>query len=638
MNENTEQLGLEQRITRRDFLNATLVGAGSLLMTAPLSARPADDWYGPGGVGDYAASHGNTPELTKVAHDLRDGKYDSAPKDVVELSETYDVVIVGGGFAGIGAAYHFTRARKPGQTCLILDNHPIFGGVAKANEFLVNGVRLTGPQGSNDFVIPTAIPDNPATTAQWAKATPREVAAYTFAEFNLPRQFRYADWDEKKFKPLRFALDGYGPMLWTEGQANVGYYFHEQAKWVTDMWQGRLHETPLSERVRNDFARWRRTTERPYAKDDFAQWLDSMSYQRYLEKELKLGPEVTSYAHYLSAGSEGLGADVTSAYACFRMGFPGFKGFGLGRGSVVFESFPGGNSGFLRHFVKGVFPTAISGGNTFDAILNGRVNLAALDQPQKPVRLRLNANVLHVEHAKAAEKSEYVNVVYVKDSKTYRVKAKGVVMATGGWINRYVVRDLPSAYQQAYEQFHYAPMLVANVALTNWRFLYKLGVTACRYSGGFGDFCSIRRPMWVGNQHPPLDPDKPTVMTFYISFYQPGLSIQQQGARGRAALLSTPFREYERRLREQMTTLFAASGFNARKDIAGIVLNRWGHPYVCTPPGFYFGRNGQPAPREIVKQRFGRIAFGHAELEGHQNWIGAISNGIRALEQVMEIL
>jgi len=35
-------------------------------------------------------------------------------------------------------------------------------------------------------------------------------------------------------------------------------------------------------------------------------------------------------------------------------------------------------------------------------------------------------------------------------------------------------------------------MLVANVALDNWRFLYKMGYTACSWRGGFGFTANIR--------------------------------------------------------------------------------------------------------------------------------------------------
>jgi len=60
---NDKALGMDQPISRRDFLNSTLLASGGLLMT---SATPLqllgeqDDWTGYGGVGDYSKSNGNT--------------------------------------------------------------------------------------------------------------------------------------------------------------------------------------------------------------------------------------------------------------------------------------------------------------------------------------------------------------------------------------------------------------------------------------------------------------------------------------------------------------------------------------------------------------------------------------------------
>ena len=74
-------LGMSAAITRRDFLNTSLLGTGAALMqaAAPLEIRADDrEWDGYGGVGDYARSHGNTQEVLRAAHEIRDGRYDSA--------------------------------------------------------------------------------------------------------------------------------------------------------------------------------------------------------------------------------------------------------------------------------------------------------------------------------------------------------------------------------------------------------------------------------------------------------------------------------------------------------------------------------------------------------------------------------
>ena len=113
-----QELGLNQKIDRRDFLNSTLLGAGSALysMSSPsavfanennklnLPNQVADNWYGYGGVGDSRHSHGNTPDILKSAHAVRDGLLSKNNADAIEVSEKDYLVIVGGGMAGLGAA------------------------------------------------------------------------------------------------------------------------------------------------------------------------------------------------------------------------------------------------------------------------------------------------------------------------------------------------------------------------------------------------------------------------------------------------------------------------------------------------------------------------------------------------------
>jgi spermidine dehydrogenase len=231
-----------------------------------------------------------------------------------------------------------------------------------------------------------------------------------------------------------------------------------------------------------------------------------------------------------------------------------------------------------------------------------------------------------------------VIVTYVKNGQTYRLRAKAVVMASAGWANRHAVIDLPEEYKRAYENFFYSPVMVVNVALTNWRFLKKLGLTGCRWFDGFGFSCNIRKPMNVGDYKQPLHPDKPVVLTFYVPLHYPGLPIQEQGAKGRKEILSTSYQEYEGKIVGQMSRLFGSAGFDPKKDIAGIILNRWVNAYLNPQPGFYFGRDGRPAPRETIRKPFGRISFGHSELNGHMHWIAAIEEGRSAARKVMEIL
>jgi spermidine dehydrogenase len=209
-------------------------------------------------------------------------------------------------------------------------------------------------------------------------------------------------------------------------------------------------------------------------------------------------------------------------------------------------------------------------------------------------------------------------------------------MASGGWINRHVLPDLPAEHRAAYGEFRHSSVLVANVALRHWRFLPRLGFGSAIWQGGFGFACNVRRPMQVGTAPARLHPDDPIVMTFYVPYYFPGAPAKEQGQMGRMQLLQASFADIERQIREQMVRLFGDAGFDPAADIAGIVLNRWGHAYVNPGPGFMFGAGGRPPVSDVIRNPFGRIAIGHSELQGHQNWVGAAQEGRRAVEALLK--
>jgi spermidine dehydrogenase len=623
-------------ITRRDFLNGILVGSGAALMSrpAPLAAQagayaaPAADWYGYGGVGDYASSHGNTPDVVTRAHEIRDGRYAPLPRNIAETGEAYDAVIVGGGMAGLGAAFEFTRRAGAGRTCLLLDNHPIWGGESKRNEFIVDGQRLIAPQGANGFSIPGI------DAGEHASDDSRYYDA-----IGIPREFQYPQWGPEH-RPLRFANDHYGFLYWVEHGADVGYFSRAGGAPTVNPWSRNLAGTHWNAAEREQLLRWRNDTRRWYEGKDFERWLDSMSYQQFIEQVMGLGRHVADYASPILAGAVGLGADAVSAYAAYAILFPGTINFYPPQvrdfSQYQRHSFPGGNDGFARHFVKKILPGAIAGDDSFGAIMNGAVQFERLDVDGLPVRMRLGCTVVAVEHAGNPASADAVYVTYVRGGKLQRVRARGVVMAGGGWINRHVVRDLPAGHRAAYATFRHAPFLVASVAVRNWRFFHDLGITACRYDGDFGFCVNVRAPMHAGDYRPPLDPDRPAVLSFYVPFIHAGDPALVQCSRGRAELFSTPYAEYERRIVAQLRALFGKA-FDPARDLAGIILNRWGHAYVVPEPGFYFGRDGQPAARAVVQQRHGRIAFGHSELRGNQHWGPAAAEGARAMTQVLEM-
>src|SRR5580700_4684729 len=72
-------LGMNATITRRDFLDSTLLASGAALLeglTPSQLLAQTDDWTGYGGVGEYSRSNGNTLEVLQTGHKMRDAAYD----------------------------------------------------------------------------------------------------------------------------------------------------------------------------------------------------------------------------------------------------------------------------------------------------------------------------------------------------------------------------------------------------------------------------------------------------------------------------------------------------------------------------------------------------------------------------------
>ena len=96
---------------------------------------------------------GSHPGSSESAHERAwGGRSDWGP--TTKLSETYDLIVVGGGLSGLSAAYFYQQEHGRDKKVLILDNHDDFGGHAKRNEHTLNGHMLLGEGGSESLEYP----------------------------------------------------------------------------------------------------------------------------------------------------------------------------------------------------------------------------------------------------------------------------------------------------------------------------------------------------------------------------------------------------------------------------------------------------------------------------------------------------
>ena len=141
-------------ITRRDFINGTLMVAGSSMLPLEASGQAAmaalgPSYYPPARTG----LRGSHPGSNENAHARAwSGQSDWGP--TTKLPEIYDLVVVGGGLSGLSAAYFYQQEHGKDKKVLILDNHDDFGGHAKRNEHTVEGRTLLGEGGSESLEWP----------------------------------------------------------------------------------------------------------------------------------------------------------------------------------------------------------------------------------------------------------------------------------------------------------------------------------------------------------------------------------------------------------------------------------------------------------------------------------------------------
>ena len=385
-----------------------------------------------GGIGDYAESHGNTYEVMSSGHQIRDHVFANPPHAAEDTGEVLDFVIVGGGLSGLGACPTLAGNMRRRQSALSIENHRIFGGEAKQNEFLVDGHRLVAPgkalrslcnaasrhSDSGSLYASIGVDAGKFEYQAWQSASP---------EIPVGREHR-----ETCFGP---------PMAFTSAPASASSQVcGSLIRGPKSSKELRLHLTAM----RAEILKYRQLgASLPHGQKPHE--LDAITMEHYMMQKFGISQE--TIRKFLMPGpgdGYGIGPDVLSAYAF------GFGGDPMNYGEEQnLQSFAGGNGGFARHLMKTLLPDSITGPATLEGVANGRVNFDELDRPSGFVRVRLGATVVRVEHEGPPEKSEFVRITYTRHGKVYRLKARAVVITGGSWTTKHVVIDLPSAQRDA---------------------------------------------------------------------------------------------------------------------------------------------------------------------------------------------
>src|SRR3546814_18906550 len=108
----------------------------------------------------------------------------------------------------------------------------------------------------------------------------------------------------------------------------------------------------------------------------------------------------------------------------------------------------------LERMIPGTIQTQETGSL---AAARGRIDPGRLDRRGNKIRIRSASTAIDVRHPGDAATADHAIVSYVRDGKLRRVRAKAVVLPSGGWLNPPIVAPLPEGPPKAHGQFHPPP-------------------------------------------------------------------------------------------------------------------------------------------------------------------------------------
>jgi spermidine dehydrogenase len=100
-------------------------------------------------------------------------------------------------------------------------------------------------------------------------------------------------------------------------------------------------------------------------------------------------------------------------------------------------------------------------------------------------------------------------------------------------------------------------------------------------------------------------------------------------------MLSTSYESIERDTRTQLAGMLAGGGFDPRRDIAAITVNRWPHGYAYDHNTLFSDElEENEQPWVVGRQRFGRIAIANSDAGGRAYLDCAIDQARRAVNEI----
>ena len=583
-----------------------------------------------------AGMRGSHPGSFDVGHRIREGERFDVEDLPVE--ESVDLVVVGAGISGLAAAW-FYRQRRPEATVLLLDNHDDFGGHAKRIELRVGDRLLLGYGGSESLQSPSSLYSDVAKGLLRALGVEIERFETAFDRELYPSL--------GLSRAVFFSREAFGEDRLVTGDPMRMVADDIPADRMNERtWAEFIADFPVSETAKAALVELATSTRDPLdgrSQEEKIALLETTSYREYIKTYWGLDDEAADTFQGRSHDFFAAGIDRVSAYDAMETGYPGFAGLDLPVDPVAaaemdepyIHHFPDGNASLARLMVRQLIP-AVAPGDSMEDIVTAVFDYDALDDPASPVRLRLESTVVHVRNADGG-----VDVGYVRGGKLHRVRADRCVLAGYNMMIPALMPELPAPQRKALWKNVKAPIVYVKVAVRDWHPWVRLGVHEITNPMGFFSRVKLDYPVSLGSYRCPRTPDEPMMLHLVHVPAQPdGGTLRDRFRAGREQLLSMTFEDFEARVRDELTRMFGPGGFDAERDIAGIVVSRWGHGYS------YFGdpllgvteRETEPPPFEVARARAGNVVIANSDAGWTPFAHAAIDQAHRAVGELLDPL
>src|SRR6267154_233582 len=513
------ELGMDRRITRRDFLNGAALTIGAAVMPARAldsgveAAEPQNhSGYNPPVAPGMRGSH---PGSFEIAHSLRDGTFWKTAGKPIDTGEVYDLIVVGGGISGLSAAHFFRERNGPNSRILIIENHDDFGGHARRNEFHIGGKLQLLNGGTMLIDSPTAYSKEAAGLISKLGIDP-VAFENKYPLHDLYRSLNLGSaifFDKQTFGEDRLIAGA--PSEWGESE-------NPSAK--AAQWFEFLHKTPLTDLAKREILTLETGTIDYLPGLSSAEKKDKLSrisYKDFLLTIAKVDLTVVSFYQTRTNGEWGVGIDAEPARDGWARGLPGFQGMNLDPGPAPRMSysaagystggsprfhFPHGNATIARLLVRDLIPEAMPGHSVEDAVTS-QIAYDRLDHPTNATRVRLNSTVVRAQNAAASKSSREVIVTYAAAGRVFTARAKGCVLACWNMAIPYLCPELPEKQKDALHYLVKVPLVYASVGLRSWTAFQKLGISNIHAPGAYWNSASLNWPVNIGDYHSPRSPE-----------------------------------------------------------------------------------------------------------------------------------